>query len=122
MNCVSQASVGFGRRLAVISCARLCWICVRAALMAGLFVRAICSAWSRVISVAAGRSGRTAAVGGVGADVAGAEFCPPPAVPLPVDELTSIVGCPDANRGSMKHARKRDTRNIVPLQTEILWS
>src|SRR5579864_1122735 len=88
INCESHERVGFGRRLAVISCAWLCWICVRAALIAGLFLSAISSAWSSVISVPAGLLGRTA-VGGVGVGAACAESWAAAAFPLATDELKS---------------------------------
>jgi hypothetical protein len=63
----------------------------------------------------------------MGAAVGGAD-CPLGADwPAPAtEELSGIVVCPGKSGGSMKHTRKRDTRNIVPLQKildfmELLW-
>src|ERR1700719_5032820 len=68
INCESHDSTGFGRRLAVISCAWFCWICVRAALIVGLLAKAREIACSSVICVAAGRSDRGTPAPGVGTD------------------------------------------------------
>src|SRR5579864_1980694 len=113
MNCESHERVGLGRRLAVISCAWFCWICVRAALMLGLLASANVIACYKVICVAAGRSriGVGAAAGEAGCPPCGADWLWPAA-----EELSGIVVCPGKSGGSIKLKNKRDTRNIVPLQ------
>src|SRR5215471_8234373 len=109
MNWLSQESVGFGRKLAVISCAWLCWIWVRVAWILGLLASASVMAWSKVISSGAG-------VGNGWADGAppGALWAGAPAAwrPEALERVNGNVVCPNMSSGSRKSDSKRDAPDI----------